>query len=287
MAMTALFLSALPRPDLVLGIAHVDHGLRGREGAEDARWVERLAEEFGLPCAILRLRGKPAPGESTQDWARRKRYAALERIRAREAWDAIATAHHRDDQAETVLYRIARGTGISGLAGIRGMAGRIVRPTLGFTAEELGSVAEECGMTWREDRSNRDMRYDRNRIRHRLLPVLEKEFPGTVEHLSRLAEEAAALAPPELENVAVFQGRTVYYPLEILRDLGKDRALALFREGLRRLRRSPRHIGRPHLESLWGLVGSEPGARVHLPRGWEARRETDRIRIAIRIGGSR
>jgi tRNA(Ile)-lysidine synthase len=277
--MLALFLSALPRPDMAVGIAHVEHGLRGGEGEGDAAWVGDLAGALGLPFRLAHLSDRPSRGQSPEEWAREGRYGALEEARLAGKWDFTATAHSSDDQAETVLLRIARGAGLGGLAGILPRAGRVLRPVLSLSGAELRRAARECGLGWREDATNGDMSVPRNRVRREVLPLLESAMPGISRHLAALAPQAAALVPPDLENVATIEAGSVYYSVEVLRSLGREGAVAALKEGLKAVRGDLRRMGRAHYEALWSLLSSRPGAAADLPIGWQGIREKTGLRL--------
>lgn len=191
-SMTLLFLLkrlARPRaergPPLRLTVVHVNH--RMREGGDaDARWVAKACADWNVPCHV---RATPTPLRSEAE-GREFRYRLFEDAR-RElgpgAW--VATAHTASDQAETVLFRAARGAGPRGLAGILPVrAPFVVRPLLPFTRRELAAFARRRGVPFREDPSNRDMRWTRNRIRRQLLPTLEEAVPGATAALATLAD---------------------------------------------------------------------------------------------------
>jgi len=167
--------------------ATVDHGLRPESGAE-AAFVARLCATRAIPHAILRA--EIEQGANLQAAARARRYELLSAWAGEAGAPFIATAHHLDDQAETLVMRLLRGAGLSGLAGIRAVNGPIVRPLLGWRREELASVVRDAGLDAVADPSNADERFDRVRIRRRLAesPWLE---PGP------LARSAGALAEAE------------------------------------------------------------------------------------------
>jgi tRNA(Ile)-lysidine synthase len=275
----ALLLSALPRPDLTLGVAHVHHNLRGPEADRDEAAVKDLARALDLPFCRAKLRGQPARGQSTEEWAREGRYAALERLRSKGSWDWLATAHSLDDQAETILMRIARGTGIQGLSGIHPVSGRVVRPALGLKGAQLREAARACGLSWLEDSSNSDRRYLRNRVRTEVLPSLEAALPGISVRLAALARLAREARPPAPPSIARMEGETVYYGCDELSGLGEGQGLELLREGLRAARGDLRRIAESHLRALWGLRMARPGAVVALPGGWAGTREARGIRL--------
>ena len=167
--------------------AHFDHAMRASSGA-DALWVRGLCRAWDIPLELARAEDAPA----SEAAARELRYAFLLAAADRVGADAVVTAHHADDQAETVLFRLARGTGLAGLAGIPELRGPIVRPLLSFTRAELQRYAAAARIRWREDASNRSLRFARNRIRHRVIPELEKARPGATRQIARLARSAAA-----------------------------------------------------------------------------------------------
>lgn len=173
--------------DLQLEAAHFDHVMR--EGsAADAQWVRGLCAAWGVPLHAARAEDAPA----SEAAARELRYAFLHAVAEMTAADAIATAHHADDQAETVLFRLARGTDVAGLAGIAERRGLLFRPLLRFTRAEIRQYAERRRLHWREDPSNRLLRYARNRIRHAVLPELERAVPGAGRRIAAVASAAAA-----------------------------------------------------------------------------------------------
>jgi tRNA(Ile)-lysidine synthase len=184
--------------DLKLLIGHVNHGLRGAESDADEASVAALAATLGVPARAARVdpvsaraAGPSRDRPTLQEAARALRYAALRRMAEEVAAACIATAHTADDQAETVLLRLLRGTGPDGLAGIpeRSPDGCIVRPLLRATRAEIERFAAERGLAWREDASNASGAYARNRLRHDWLPGLARAFnPRLLRALAGLAE---------------------------------------------------------------------------------------------------
>lgn len=168
-----------------LQVAHLDHGMR-RDSRRDAHWVRGLARAWELP-----FQSEEARDLRSEDDARRARYAFLEGVADRVGARCIATAHHADDQVETVLFRLMRGSGLDGLAGIPARRGRIVRPLLAVTRAELAAYAAHHRLGYREDPTNLSRAYARNRIRHDLLPALDRIWPEARSSLLRLAEHAA------------------------------------------------------------------------------------------------
>jgi tRNA(Ile)-lysidine synthase len=179
---------------ITLVVVHFNHGLRGEDSDGDARFVEELAREHQLVLASAR--GDVAGEAKRKKWnleeaGRRLRYAFFQQVIAEGRATRIAIAHTADDQAETVLAHMFRGTGLTGLAGIHPVAGPIVRPLIGIRRVDLRHYLKELGQAWREDSTNQDLRRLRARIRIQLLPILERDFSShVVAHLAGLAQLA-------------------------------------------------------------------------------------------------
>ncbi len=175
---------------------HVDHGLDA-DSPRRAAGAAALADRLGIALTSWRLESGPPPGESAEAWARRRRYRELDRLAEEHGADAVVTAHHADDQAETVLLRMLYGSGLEGLAAIRTTVDRerrrrVVRPLLGVRRELILKTLKTTGLEPVIDPTNAVLRTPRNRIRHQLLPRLGARDPVLVERLGALAEAAAA-----------------------------------------------------------------------------------------------
>jgi len=185
---------AKSRHGLVLSVAHLHHGLRGAEADDDLAFVRQLAVDLKLTFHEARVdvaAEAKEQAESIEEAARRLRYAWFGNLLNEVPLDAVATAHTLDDQAETVCAKFLRGAWTEGLGGIHPVllmaTGQVIRPLLQTTRAEVESYLSELGQTWREDSSNRDVGFDRNRIRHELLPTLETWNPGLRGHLAQMA----------------------------------------------------------------------------------------------------
>jgi tRNA(Ile)-lysidine synthase len=179
---------------VVLSVVHFNHKLRGKHSEGDEKFAAGLAAKHKLGFHVGRANiGAEARRQKAnlEDTARRARYEFFERLAKEGVVDKVAVAHTADDQAETVLAHILRGTGRAGLGGIHPRVGHVVRPLLGLRRGDLRAYLKSKKQTWREDATNRDTRRMRARIRKKLLPVLEKQFQAAVvEHLGTLAELA-------------------------------------------------------------------------------------------------
>ena len=193
-----------------LGIAHVHHGLREGTADADAEFVQKFAEANGVPFFLRKLDGAALKsGGSVEENARDARYEELAGIACESSAEAIVTAHHAGDQAETLYLRLRRGVtlaGLSGMASARALSVRgkqsaespeetaakimLYRPLLNVTRERLKEYARENSLCWREDESNADVKFARNLVRHKLLPNLEQFSPGATAQLCRIADLA-------------------------------------------------------------------------------------------------
>jgi tRNA(Ile)-lysidine synthase len=178
------------------GLAHFNHQLRGEDAELDERFCRDMAERLALPVEVGRGDVRAiarARRQSIEDAGRTVRYAFLEEAAARLPADVVAVGHSRDDQAETFLLRLVRGAGPLGLAGIFPRKGRIVRPLLEVRRAELRAYASEHLLAFREDATNDDLGIPRNRVRHELIPYLERNFSASiVDVLAREADIARA-----------------------------------------------------------------------------------------------
>jgi tRNA(Ile)-lysidine synthase len=272
-------------------VAHLDHGTR-RGSRADRRFVEDLARELGCACLAER-RDVPAlrrKSESPEEGARRiRRSFLLEAMRTAGA-DMIATGHTLDDQAETILMRLVRGAGATALTGMAPAGpGPFVRPLLGLERAELRAWLARRELSYREDPTNRDMRYDRNRVRRLVLPVLAEALnPRAARHLVQAAtrfredalhlDEVAERAWPSCTR----KGGPGRLAIECSRlaefdpTLGKRLArLALLEAGA-----DPRRIGTRHVAALLDLARGGNGRRAHLASGITAHREGDLLVLA-------
>ena len=288
---------------LVLHAAHLHHGLRGAEADADLEFARALARDLDLPFHYAKVdTGAEAAraGESIEEAARRLRYAWFRQLLASGEIDAVATAHTRDDQAETVLAKFLRGAWTEGLSGIHPIVefpeGPILRPLLCATRADVEAYLNRAGQPWREDSSNRELAFTRNRIRRELLPLLETWNPQLREHLvqmAALAREEEAWWHAELVRLApqfLLSGRPVRGGG---RASGEDLALdvtplaALAPAVQRRLlRHAAAQLGAaldfPATEALRTLaLCGKAGQKCELAQGLRAERTPREIRLSV------
>lgn len=258
---------------------HVHHGIRGASADADEAFCEAFCRERGIP---FRSEHVDVPGEAArcgtgiEETARTLRYRALEAEAERIGAQRIAAAHHLDDQAETVLLQLVRGSGLSGLAAMRPVTGRIIRPLLAVQKEEILSFLREAGLAWREDETNEDLSLARNRMRRAVMPELKAVNAQAARHLAQAAETAAEAADWLAQEAEAFLAREgVPVPVSALREA----PAALRREVLRRM--APEHgkdLARAHILAAEKLLDQPVGRRIDLPGGAVFVREYETLR---------
>ncbi len=179
-----------------VSVVHVEHGIRGEESLEDCEYVRELCREYQAELRVIFVDAPKASREgamSLEEAARQERYRALWQAAGEMGIRCIATAHHRMDQAETVLWNLIRGSSVGGLGGIRpvrredGMT--LIRPLIGCGRDEIEEYLRQRGVLWRTDRTNNDLQITRNAIRMKVLPSLESLNPGAVRHIVSAADD--------------------------------------------------------------------------------------------------
>jgi tRNA(Ile)-lysidine synthase len=179
---------------LHLVIAHVNYGLRGKDSDLDEKLVKKIAEKYSLPIEVLKVKkSEIIRSGKSEDKLRTVRYDFFKKVSKKYKADAIAVGHNLNDQAETVLMRILRGTGLKGLGAIKFRNNNIIRPLLNIPRKEIIAYLRNNKTPYRIDKSNLSTDFTRNKIRNKLLPKLEKDFnPNIQELLCKFSESAAA-----------------------------------------------------------------------------------------------
>lgn len=290
-----------------LSAAHFDHQLRGEESRRDARFVEqfvalccgpqRVTDGSLLPPVHLYTgQGDVAAqaklwGMGLEEAAREMRYSFLQEAAQQAGADLIATAHTANDNAETILFHLARGSGLRGLGGIAPRRDNLIRPLLTTTRREVEDYLFHYALPHMEDSSNQDDNYTRNRIRHQVIPVLEDISPG---FLSRMTQTAALLRSDEAFLIDQAQelashARTEEDGLSIQAALLAQAPVPIAFRAIRcllgKLWDGDQNCGSTHLTAIWNLCREDdPSAQVHLPHSCTARRCYDRLLLVSRLG---
>lgn len=282
---------------------HVEHGIRGEESREDAEFTRKLCERLGVSCHICEV---DVPGYAREhrmgleEAARSLRYDCFRRVAGESsaAVKKLALAHHADDNAETVLFQLARGSGVRGLGGIcmmRELTGgvTVVRPLLGVTRAQIEGYLREQGANWRTDATNEDTGYSRNRIRHNVLPELLKVNGRAVEHIAQSAaqlselsdyveQEAAGIAQRmclwDAGGCVVFKELFEWYPAVLSGEV--------VYQAVSGVAGSSRDIGSVHIQAVERLAGLQVGRCVTLPYGILAERVYEGVRLMREAQGS-
>ena len=273
--------------NLSLIIAHFNHGLRGKESDEDEKFSRDLAEKMGLTFVSGKMdQKKGKKGISPEDFYRRQRYNFFNKVAEDYQAQKIALGHNLQDQAETVLLNILRGSGLKGLKGFLPMRdGKIIRPLIEISRREIISFLNEAGIPYRQDSSNENKRYLRNQIRSELIPYLKEKFnPKIEENLAHMAEilrledEFIRQHVDEVlkSSFIQMQQNRILLKIAYINKLHPAIRLRLFKTILESLNPAKNGFSFIHIKSLDNLAQKcETGKRVDLPLGIEVRREYD------------
>lgn len=275
--------------DLV--IAHFNHGLRGRESGQDARWVRALGRRLGLPVEVggadvTRLARKQR--QSLETAAREARHAFFREVASRHGTRQVVLAHHADDQAETILANLCRGAGLNGMAGMRAVQalGQLTlrRPLLGMDRPAIDGWVADLGLRFREDASNASNEHRRNRLRHEVLPLLDAIYARRVAPLIVRAGTQARLAADHLDGLAraaladpacVDAERRLRLDA-VWQSLSPAVQSLVLRRWLRDIWQLP-EIGQTEIERALTLLKPNGPARINLPGDWQLRRKARRL----------
>ena len=262
---------------------HVHHGIRGEKAERDLQFSENKAKEWGIPFSSVRV-DVPAfsseNGLGLEEAGRNLRYEALEKRRAE--WEAktgvltkIALAQHMDDQAETVIHNLLRGSGISGLSGMKREEGHRIRPLLSIRKQDIIGRLHVLSLQYMEDESNEDLQFTRNYIRNSLIPAMEKVNTRAVQHLSKEAELMNELelylekkAADFLQCFGTEEKGKIAISISDLKEEPAFLRREIYRMAVRRLQGEIRDLSGSHLYALDSLIFAGSGKRTELPKGY-------------------
>ncbi len=259
-------------------VLNFEHGLRGKESNEDSAFVSAFCAERGIQCDVIRLKCKDfckRHGYGVEQGARILRRREFERIVKCGLADRVLTAHHADDNAESILMHIFRGSGLKGLCGIPRDDGVVYRPLIDTASEQIAEYARRKGVPYREDSSNDDTRYSRNYVRKELLPKIEERFPNAREGIAMLGKRAAQAYEYIAQHSpkAVMRERAAVLKLSDLHGVTGETAVfeALGKIGGRV------DVTSDHIAAIFALAERENGAMAYLPSAYRACRVGDEV----------
>lgn len=268
-------------------VAHLNHGLRGDVSDADAAWLNQECVRLSLPFVTEKQelhQTHQASSEGLEELSRKARYAFLTRMAREHGCTQIAIAHTRDDQAETVLHHLIRGTGIAGMRGIPRVRALqeelfLIRPMLELSRDDVVQYLKDCDQDFRTDESNTDLSFTRNRIRHQLIPLLKKEFnPNVAQAVHRLAqqaEEVTAVVAEQVDQIlaaaTLDQNRETWrLDCNVLQDVPDYLVRQCFLKIWQEMSWSRKRMGFDHWQRL--LILTRAGQKLNLPDQVEAER---------------
>lgn len=274
---------------ITLYAVHVNHGIRGEQADEDERFSVELCRKCGIESAVYYYDVPTLSKKwhmTEEEAARRVRYEAFEKEYVRRNADKIATAHHKTDQTETILFRMCRGTGIKGMLGMAPVRGNIIRPLLCVTGREIREYLSDTGQEYRLDSTNDCVDYDRNRIRHNVIPELESINDNAVGHIADMAQQLSEvyewfrITVRNTENSFIKQNeRSTEVKAAELLSMHPAVAKEVVRDMIAGIAASLKDITAAHIEQVLGLLHMDSGKMIHLPYGITAYKDYDVIRL--------
>lgn len=292
-------------------VCHVNHGLRGAEADADEAYVKELCERLDVPFRVFRenveLIAKKRK-QSTEEAGRTVRRAAFEEMCGQDPRSKIATAHHRGDNVETVILNLARGTGLRGLCGIQPVRGKWIRPLLCLDREEIMEYLLQRKINWREDRTNSEDIYTRNRIRHSIVPALKSQVnKGVSAHIDELTQQLGEIwdylergtenawkncvISPDAEDECDSRGerkKDRFIEIGCTPFMKEMPAVQkqLLRRGIAAVRGSEKDIESVHVISVRELFDKTAGKSVDLPGGVKACRNGESV-VILKVSENR
>lgn len=274
---------------LSLYAVHVNHGIRDGEAEHDEYFSKMLAKKYGVCCTVYAYDVPMLSSEwkmTEEEAGRRARYEAFETERNVRGAVCIAVAHHKNDQAETILFRMCRGTGIRGMMGIPAKRDNIIRPLLCVDRSDIEAYLKNIGQEYVTDSTNEIPEYDRNRLRKCVIPELEKINPSAVSHICGMADKLSQIYEwYDIECGRLYgefvtdDGNSLKIRAGVLAGLNCALASEIIRRMIRALSMSLKDIENGHIEGIRGLADMQSGKRVNLPYSIVAEREYEYIRL--------
>lgn len=284
-----LLISLKEKYKLELMALHVEHGLRGQASLDDATFVKELCNDYNIPLQQLScnvVERAKITGRTIEEEARMVRYEFFAKMAKEWKADAVAIAHNATDNVETILFHLARGTGLLGLTGIRPIRDCYIRPLLCVTSEEIRFYMKEIGQAYQEDKTNQDVAYARNRIRHCILPQMKQVNPAAERHIIELKDEMMEIKEfiTQAQDLAIMHYTEirdgVFYILqECFIKEKKYIQNCVIHEILSQCAQTAKDIERIHVESVRELIDSQVGKKIDLPYDMTAYRSYRGIEI--------
>ena len=276
--------------ELDILVVHVNYGLRGKEADEDEKFTQDLVEKRGLKIEKLKLDSLKIDNSNLESELRMIRFDFFEKIRKENKFDIIAVAHNQDDQAETVLMRMMRGAGLQGLGSIRPKNGKIIRPLLKTSRKEILEYLKDNDLNYRVDSTNKDIKFFRNKVRHNLIPYLEKEYnPAIKETLAGAAESISddydfinKNTRKIVEKICSIKGNEIKLSVEEFKKLHPALQKQALRQSILKIKKNLVDIENSHIEEILKVIKSHKGKSQEIEfKGLKVARKGDKLQISI------
>ena len=259
-----------------LEVVHIDHGIRGIQSKEDADFVKALCKRHQVPFHLYQYDVPELAKEeklSLEETARNCRYKAFEEVRSLVGGTKIAVAHNKEDQAETILMNLVRGSGLAGLSGMRAIHGKLIRPLLGYSRKEIESYLLERNISWRTDSTNLETKYTRNKVRQEIIPRLQDSLNHQAvehiveagQHVLKAQEFLIGESVIRAKRIGKMQDEQVWLGRVILLQETEIMQEYILRQWLKWLGAGLRDIGMVHIGQMRALAAGHSGKQIDLP----------------------
>lgn len=276
---------------LRLYAVHIHHGIRGVEADRDQEFARQCAQSLDIPFECVHYNIPflaKQEGMSEEEAGRHYRYECFREFAKRQGCRRIAVAHHKDDQAETVLFQLLRGSGLRGLGGIRPQQDDIIRPLLTVSRQEIEEELRAEGIDWREDSTNQERDYARNKLRLEVIPYLQREIqPETVGHMAETALQMQAVweyidkqVKTAREKIAYFESGKICFDRSAFLEIDSTLQSYILLELMEEMAGSRKDLSSVHVSAWMELIRGETGKRISLPYQMQAGRDYDVIWLA-------
>lgn len=284
-----ILVSLKKRYNFELLIAHINYGLRGLDSDGDEIFVRKLAEKYDLRIFVLDAK-RESKFEQSENSLRNIRYEFFEKTRKEFGFDAIAVAHNKDDQAETILMRLIRGAGLLGLGSMRPRNGIIIRPLLETSRKEIIEYLKVNKLKYKIDKTNKESNFLRNKIRNKLIPYLEKNYNLSIREtlsgaVGNIADDYDFINKESLRiagKICNFKGNKVEFSVGKIKELHPAIQKQVLRQAILGIKKNLNNVDNSHIEELLKIVLSKKGKTQKVNfRGLKAERKGDKLSIVI------
>lgn len=278
--------------NFTISCVHIHHGLRGNDADKDVQFVIKFTKQYGIPCEVFYYNIKEVANRmklSEEEAGRLIRYKKMNKVLKKYNNAKIAVAHHKNDQAETVLFNLFRGTGLKGLLGMQPIRNNIIRPLLCLTRLEIETYLQKNNITYRDDYTNYETHFSRNKIRLKIIPYIKKEINAKIiENINRTAqiltieEDFLRQYSKKIYNkIAVYNESQIIISINQLLNLHQAIKVRIIRMAITNLIKHVNNIEQQHIELICKLMNKPVGKHINLPNNIKVTKDYESLKFEV------